>query len=249
MVKTEDTIGSGALSMLPWTALAAGSWLVAAGMRKGTLTGGALAAAGGAMLYRAVTRPAPDHSDRRPLFVRGLMVKKSVQVASSPEECYRFWRDLENLAGFMDHLQSVRVVSSTRSRWVAKLIGGTSIEWDAEIVKDVPGEMIGWRSMSGSPLQTAGSVRFEPSGGATNVVVTFKFDPPAGRIGAALAELLGDSPSNRIGEDLNRFKKIMEKESLSGQHAEVEAAADAVDRCSEDSFPASDPPSWNPSRV
>jgi uncharacterized membrane protein len=177
------------------------------------------------------------------------MVKKRTHVQSDPEECYRFWRDLENLCDFMDHLQSVREVSNKRSRWVAKLIGGASIEWDAEIVKDVPGEMIGWRSLPGSPLQTAGSVRFEPAAGGTDVVVTFKFHPPAGKVGAAIVELFGESPSNRIAEDLNRFKKIMEKKSPSVTVPSKDYTSADVDRSSEDSFPASDPPSWNPSRV
>jgi uncharacterized membrane protein len=249
MRKTEHRNGFATLSSLPWTPIATGCWLVSTGVRRGSLLGGVLAAAGGAVLYRAVARSAPDFMDRRPAFARGVMVKKAILVDSSPEECYRFWRDLENLSDFMDHIQSVRVVSETRSRWVAKAVGGTSIEWDAQIVKDVPGQMIGWRSLPGSALQIAGSVRFEPADGGAQVVVTFKYDPPAGKIGAVVAELFGESPSKRIGEELDRFKKLMEKKSYGNISSGSERHSDPVDRSSDDSFPASDPPSWAAART
>src|SRR4051812_22284164 len=77
-------------------------------------------------------------------------VKKSIIINRSPEELYRFWRDFENLPRFMNHLESVRVLDDKRSHWVAKAPAGTSVEWDAEIIEDRPGELIAWRSLAGS---------------------------------------------------------------------------------------------------
>jgi uncharacterized membrane protein len=34
------------------------------------------------------------------------------------------------------------------------------IEWDAEIINEVPNKVIGWRSIPGSDIATAGSVHF-----------------------------------------------------------------------------------------
>ena len=36
------------------------------------------------------------------------------------------------------------------------------------------------------------------------------YTPPAGRVGAAIARLFGEEPSQTIEEDLRRFKRMME---------------------------------------
>ena len=50
----------------------------------------------------------------------GIKVEKSITVNRPAEEVYRFWRNLENLPRFMDHLESVTVLDENRSHWVAK---------------------------------------------------------------------------------------------------------------------------------
>jgi uncharacterized membrane protein len=37
-----------------------------------------------------------------------------------------------------------------------------------------------------------------------------QYDPPAGRIGAAVAWMLGHDPASSVREDLRRFKQLME---------------------------------------
>src|SRR5579871_2369481 len=46
--------------------------------------------------------------------------RESIAVNRSPEECYQFWRNFENLPRFMAHLESVRTTGGNRSRWIAK---------------------------------------------------------------------------------------------------------------------------------
>jgi uncharacterized membrane protein len=38
-----------------------------------------------------------------------------------------------------------------------------------------------------------------------------KYSPPSGRVGNALAKLLGDGGERQIAEDLSSFKKLMER--------------------------------------
>jgi uncharacterized membrane protein len=113
----------------------------------------------------------------------------------------------------MSHLKSVEEIDDRRSRWTAEGPFGMSITWEAEIIGERPGELIAWRSIDGSVVDTAGSVRFEPSGeAATQLTVNLKYNPPAGKAGAKIAQLFGANPDQQIVEDLQRFKKIMELE-------------------------------------
>jgi uncharacterized membrane protein len=139
-------------------------------------------------------------------------VRKSIVVNSTPEELYQFWHDFENLPRFMRHLESVRVTGGGRSHWVAKAPAGTTVEWDAEITDDRPGELIAWRSLEGADVDNAGSVRFEraPGGRGTIVKVEIDYSPPGGLVGAAVAKLFGEEPAQQVDADLRRFKQVIE---------------------------------------
>ncbi len=139
-------------------------------------------------------------------------VAQSVTINRSPEELYRFWRDFQNLPRFMKHLESVRATGDRSSHWAAKAPAGRTVEWDAEITDDRPNELIAWRSLEGSDVDSVGTVRLEraPGGRGTIVRVEMRYSPPAGRVGATVAKLLGEGPEWQIKDDLRRFKQIME---------------------------------------
>jgi uncharacterized membrane protein len=141
-----------------------------------------------------------------------IRMAQSVTINRSPEEIYRFWRDLQNLPRFMKHLESVRATGDKRSHWAAKAPAGRTVEWDAEITEDRPNELIAWRSLEGADVDSVGHVRFEraPGGRGTIVKVEMQYSPPAGRVGATVAKLLGVGPEWRIKDDLRRFKQLME---------------------------------------
>ncbi|HEX5733034.1 MAG TPA: SRPBCC family protein [Blastocatellia bacterium] len=136
----------------------------------------------------------------------------TVTINHSPDELYRFWRDFENLPRFMSHLESVRITGERRSHWVAKAPAGTTVEWDAEITKDIPGQLIAWRSVEGADVENSGVVRFDPAPGGrgTEVRVELFYDPPGGLLGAGIAKLFGEEPGTQIKGDLYRFKQVME---------------------------------------
>jgi uncharacterized membrane protein len=88
---------------------------------------------------------------------------------------------------------------------------GTKLEWNADIINDVPNELIAWRSVDCSELENAGSVHFVSIGdGRTEVRLIVRCDPPGGRFGARVARILGDDPAVQVREDLRRLKALME---------------------------------------
>lgn len=143
---------------------------------------------------------------------QGIKVEESVTINRPLLEVYRFWRNFENLPRFMDHLESVTVIDDTHSHWVAKGPAGTKVEWDAVIHNEVDDELIAWRSLPGAEVNNAGSVHFTPTpnGTGTDVRVVLSYEPPAGKLGAAVAKLLGEEPSQQVAEDLRRFKQVMD---------------------------------------
>ena len=98
------------------------------------------------------------------------------------------------------------------SHWVASGPLGRSVEWDAQIHNQRPGEMIAWRSIPGSDLDTAGSIHFKSLSGESRTIVTLsmKYDPPAGEVGSTIADLLGQSVEEELDEGLRRLKQIAE---------------------------------------
>lgn len=206
-----------------WVSLLGGSALIAAGLLRRSWSGALLTLGGGALLLRGVSGMCPLYrtlgiSTARRIDVqrgvKGIKIEKSIIVNKAPEELYRFWRNLENLPRFMDHLQAVRVIDERRSHWIAEAPAGIRMEWDAEIIKEEDGHMIAWRSLENADVKNAGSVYFEREPGemeaGTRVRVILNYEPPAGRLGATIAKLFGEEPSRQIEEDLNRFKQIIE---------------------------------------
>jgi uncharacterized membrane protein len=183
------------------------------------LGAGALSAV---LLYRANTARCPAYAaagistadrtnTKRALSgPRGVIVESEVTVNRPASELYTFWRTLENLPRVMEHLQSVTVLDERRSRWVATGPLGTTVEWEAEIINEVPGKVIGWRSIEGSTVVTAGSVNFDEEGQGTKVRVRLQYDPPGGKLGAWVAWAFGEEPSVQVDRDLRRFKELME---------------------------------------
>jgi len=138
--------------------------------------------------------------------------KSAITVNASPGRVYEAWRDFEHLPTFMEHLESVTVLTPLRSRWTAHAPAGTRVSWDAEIHNEIPNQLIAWRSLPGADVPNAGSVHFTPLGGTagTEVRVVLSYEPPAGRLGAAVAKLFGEEPGIQVREDLRRFKQLVE---------------------------------------
>jgi uncharacterized membrane protein len=260
-----------------WAAITGGAALISYGMKKRSKGGAALAVLGGDLVYRGTTgfsplyrslgiKPPREFLGRSVSipYQHGIRVDKSVTVNKPLEEVYAFWRNLGNLQRFMRHVHTVEVIDEKKSHWIVCGPGGKIVEWNVEINSEEPNERIGWRSVAGSDVETAGSVRFRraPGGRGTEVHLEMQYLPRGGALGALLVRIMAGDPANQVGEDLKRFKQLMETGEMAtttgqpdGKQCLPDSAArprrrrksvakDEVQRASEQSFPASDPPSW-----
>jgi uncharacterized membrane protein len=218
----KDTLGRSSTTDLErWLTLAASAAVMAYGVSRRSAAGTCLAISALPLAYRGATGEWPrlpnryrSSDDTRIALSgdRGTHVRESVQVRKPVEEVYRFWRQLENFPCFMSYLDQVTDLGNGRSHWVAKGPADIKVEWDAEIINEVENKVIGWRSLPGADVVTAGSINFAPSfdGRSTEVSVHLQYEPPAGKAGSLIASLFGREPSQTIHEDLHRVKDMLE---------------------------------------
>jgi uncharacterized membrane protein len=212
--------------------MVAGGALAAYAIKKRSIPGGTAALAGAALLYRGATGHCDlyqalgiNRADRQGTGTRadqgsdtrqqlggtaGILVDESITINKPVAEVYRFWRNFENLPKFMKHLDSVATREAGVTHWVACGPAGMKVEWDARIINEIDNKLIGWQSLEGSMISTAGSVNFSETEYGTDVCVRLQYNPPAGKLGAAVASLFGEEPNVQINEDLHRFKQLME---------------------------------------
>lgn len=145
-----------------------------------------------------------------------LKVKESIIIATPPDEVFKFWRRLENLPVFMDHLKEVTKINNSIYHWRAKAPLGSSVEWDAVITNEIGDKLIQWESLENSEVQNSGSVWFtewkdsnNPSS-STLLEVEMTYRPPFGKLGAAIATVFGENPQQQIKEDLQKLKTVLE---------------------------------------
>ena len=176
-------------------------------------------AAGGFMIYKgvkgfidnvqvkdsAIAKPA-KHKDTNINIHARLIIKRPVN------EVFSFWRHLGNLPLFMDHLESVTVLSDTLSEWKIKVPGlAHTIGWKAEIVAEEPNRFIGWRSLPDATVRNAGKIEFKDAGElGTLVHIVFSYTAPLGTAGEEVARLLNPIFEKTVRNDVMGFKRYME---------------------------------------
>lgn len=205
-----------------------GGALLAYGIKRQDWLGALLGIVGGGLALRGATGHCQVYdaldvdTNEKSLFKRGKKqaknwfdqeteVVKSVTINKSPSELYAFWRNFENLPKFMKHLESVKVLDEKRSEWKAKAPLGSDVKWNAVITEEDENNKISWTSFGESEIENSGKVEFLPTvERGTEVKVTIRYTPPAGKLGAIAAYFLTEEPETQVTEDLRRFKSLME---------------------------------------
>ncbi|HSQ04413.1 MAG TPA: SRPBCC family protein [Burkholderiales bacterium] len=188
---------------------------------------------GGTLLYQAYTgynplfaplgirvNPHPVEGKKETIVVSG-----TVTIAAPREQVYGYWRELENVPHFMRHIESVQVFDARHSHWRARAPGDKIVEWDSEIVEDIPGALLRWRSMPGSGIANFGVVHFLDSPQGTAVYVEYQYVPPGGTLGTAIARLTGKEPQRQTEEALRNLKLLLEGGAVPATAAPLDAGA------------------------
>ena len=132
-------------------------------------------------------------------------IEQSIEIEAPIETVYNQWTQFEQFPRFMEGVREVRQLDDKRLHWRAE-IGGKEKEWDAEIFRQTPDQLIAWRSTSG--VRNEGEVRFDKAADSkTRVTLMMRWEPETA------TEKAGDwvgIVSARIRGDLQRFKNFIE---------------------------------------
>jgi uncharacterized membrane protein len=135
------------------------------------------------------------------------------EVEAPVAQVYAYWRDFSNFPAFMPDVQEVTVTGPSTSHWKVSGPLGKSVEWDAEIVEDVPNQRIAWKSVGDADVDNAGAVRFDDRGATTNIEVSLEYNPPGGKAGELVAELVKD-PDKQVQRAIDGFRQVVESGRL-----------------------------------
>ncbi len=144
---------------------------------------------------------------------KAVKIEERIHIARTPAQLYTIWRDFQQLPAYVSDIESVRSLRPGVSHWVAKVPGGHRIEWDAELVNDLPNELIAWKTVANPDVAHAGSVHFHAAGDGTDMRIVIDYEPPGGTLSLMLEKftrLFGLAPESKIKAELVQFKQKVE---------------------------------------
>lgn len=155
---------------------------------------------------------APDYTGRHSsgeLDVKGC----TVTIMKPRQDLYAYWRDFQHLPRFMENVLEIRpLAGNDRSNWRIRAPAGHIVDVVTEVAEDRAGEVIAWRSVEDSEIETEGRVTFTDAPGTrgTRVSLIIGYKPPAGAMGKIFAKAFRREPQIQARHDLKRFKMLME---------------------------------------
>lgn len=130
-----------------------------------------------------------------------------IKVDTPRKKVYEMWKDLGTLPDLFPHIEKVEVTDKTHSSWTVRIPNSfVKLHWKAEMTGNRPNARIGWASVEGSDIGNTGEVRFtDAEGGGTNVEVSIRYIPPAGRLGKHVADFFSPAFRKILAKELDAF--------------------------------------------
>src|SRR5690606_24100834 len=101
----------------------------------------------------------------------GEPIRRAITIHRPAQEVYAVFRDFSRLPQFMSWVESVRDLGDNMTHWKVRTPVGM-VEYDAELIEDIPGRRVAWRSVQGAKIPNRGRVSFidAPGGRGTEVI-------------------------------------------------------------------------------
>jgi uncharacterized membrane protein len=133
-------------------------------------------------------------------------------ILIGPQALYDLWSDLKLIPLWQEHVVSVTPVSATVSHWVMSDpddATGKRLEFDSELVEDVPGSKLAWRSIRGD-VEQSGVVTFAARRDGRGTVVTLVEHFKIGKVANSAISVAKRGPKQTVIENLRHFKELAE---------------------------------------
>ena len=125
-------------------------------------------------------------------------------------EVFGYWDGFQSLPRFMSDAATVQITGDRQSHWRLPAPAGLTLEWDAQITDSRPNEEIAWRTADGASVTGVVRFRTAPGNRGTQVIFDAHFSPPGGELGKKIAGIFAEALGTKIGNDLRRFKQLVE---------------------------------------
>ena len=228
----EQTVGSENVGTVErWVSAIGGGALLVYGIARFDWAGAGLGLLGGGLLYRGVmghsftyqalnintaqrrlgetVAQIPDN--------KGFRVQRSLTIKRPPEELYEFWHDVEKTPLYMQNIASVTKTGERSSHWIAKKSSRRRVEWDTELLEDLPGKGVAWHTHGKSITADAGKIQFEaaPDGRGSIVTLTLDYYTPQGPFWKNPGKRFSVVDDHETLETLRCFKEVIEAGEIS----------------------------------
>lgn len=131
-------------------------------------------------------------------------IDKTIEVAADVHDAYEVWTAFTDYPEFMETVEKVVVASDDKLRWAAT-VEDEPLEWEADLVEQLPDEKVMWRAIDG---RETGEVHFEKvADGRTKVTYQLEFDPASWDRDVHMVK---DWMTRRVEQDLQNFKELVE---------------------------------------
>jgi len=140
-------------------------------------------------------------------------VERFVEIDAPVEVVFDRLSDFESFPRWMRNIREVRRMGRRVTRWVSETaVPEVYAEWEAELTVYEPDHRLVWRSVRGDIHADGEVVISETPEGTALLHVVLGFGTPLGRSGAQAARFFGVQPGRQLEEDLERFRRLAERE-------------------------------------